>query len=143
MTQALVILLFGIVSVGALAATFKKGNSAEAGLPVLRVVMGLLLYFVLAAPIAYLFYGLLRRRPWAWRGSIGFAIVLLLLVLVSQLVRSQGPLPKLEIAPSQRFGAMLARITIPLLLCVYVLRLYFSTKVRAFLGAPQRAQHGR
>jgi len=143
LTQALLILLFGIVSVAALGATLKNPDAPAPGLPVLRVVVGLLFYIALVSPIAFLFYGLTRRRRWAWRSSIGFAIGLLFLVVVSQLVRPKGPIPQIEIAPSERFGAMLARVTIPLLLCVYAVRLYFSPKVRAFLGAPQRAQHGR
>jgi hypothetical protein len=143
LTQALLILLFGIVSLGVLGAVFTNPDSAASGLPVLRVMVGLLFYVALATPIALLFVGLARRRPWAWRSSIGFAIALLFLVLVSQLVRTKGPIPENAIPPSQRFGAMLARVTIPLLLCVYVVRLYLSPKVRAFLGAPQRAQHGR
>ena len=71
----------------------------------------------------------------------------LMLMAVSALARpagpSNGPFPQFEIKPEEQLGATIARITIPLLMLIYTIRMYFSPKVRTFLGVAQRTQHGR
>ena len=147
LTQALLVLYFVIVSV-AVASTIPTLLAIEtfAG-RVLGTLFWVSCVLALAGPLCVLFYGLARRRRWAWRGSLVFAICVLILLAVSQLARptgpSNGPFPQFEIKPEQQLGATIARITIPLLTLIYTIRLYFSSKVRAFLGVAQRTQHGR
>ena len=135
-TQALLVLYFVIGSV-AVASTIPNLLAIES---LVGRVLGTLFWlaFVLAliGPLCLLFYGLARRRRWAWRGSLVFAICVLILLALSQLARpsapSNGPFPQFEIKPEEQLGATIARITIPLLMLIYTIRLYFSSKVRAF-----------
>jgi uncharacterized membrane protein (DUF485 family) len=144
LTQVLLVFYVGIISLALVTTLLAALPSISSTLrSVLATLVGLLMSLVLAGPAAVLFYGLARRRTWAWRGSIAFMACFVLLMVISQLVRPKGPLPEIEIAPNERFGAHLAQITIPILLGLYVFRLYFSPKMRAFLGIAQRVQDGR
>jgi hypothetical protein len=78
-----------------------------------------------------LFHGLARARRWAWHGGVAFAVLLLVMVFYS---RANPAVPPSEIPANQLFGAAIGELLITVLVVLYPIRMYFSKKVRLFLG---------
>jgi hypothetical protein len=87
---------------------------------------------ILLAGLITLSLGLVRRRRWAWWGSIVFAVLLLALVVASRLRPEGEPIPILPIPPQQLFGAAVGDVVLFVALVAYPLRLFFSRTVRIF-----------
>jgi hypothetical protein len=88
---------------------------------------------------SWLFFGMAYRRRWAWHGGIVFSVLLLALALWSRAHPVAGPLPEVEIPPEQMLGAAVGELIMTVLLVLYPLRMFYSSKVRAFFGIGQRA----
>lgn len=99
-----------------------------------QIAAVLAIQILLVSALVALFFGLVKRRHWAWPSSIVFATMVLALFFVSRIWPVNGPLPILSIAPEQMLGAAIGEIVITILIVLYPLRLYFSRKVRAFFG---------
>jgi len=134
-TQVLIALLLIVLGLGIGSAAFALPNVLAAGAPVFRVVVYFSLQLCVIALLATLFIGLVRRRRWAWLGSIVFAALLLALLVQSRIwPPPSGPFPILPIAPEQQLGAAVGEAVITLLALLYPFRLYFSRTVRAFFA---------
>ena len=134
-TQVLIALLLIVLGLGVSSAVFALPNVFAAGVPVIRVVAYFSLQVCVIALLTTLFVGLVRRRRWAWLGSIVFAALLLALLIQSRIwPPSSGPFPILPIAPEQQRGAAVGEAVITLLALLYPFRLYFSRAVRAFFA---------
>jgi len=145
LTQALLLLAAVLATYWLLSALIMVQQGHVQRPPLLRVLSGTLLIAACVALLGYVFYGLARRRQWSWRGSIGLATILAawLTVLYFKNGAAAGVSPQFDVEPSERFGEAVGRASLPLLAWAYALRLYFSRRVRGFLGVPQRGLHGR
>lgn len=83
---------------------------------------------------ASILYGLTCRRRWSWHSAIAFAVLLLAVVVESRMYST----PVFEIKPKQTIGAAVADVVITFPLVLYPVRLFFSRKVRTFLGIRPR-----
>ena len=134
-TQVLIALLLSVLGLGISSAGFALPNVLAAGVPVIRVILYFSLQLCVIALLTTLFVGLVRRRRWAWLGSVVFAALLLALLVQSRIwPPPSGPFPILPIAPEQQFGAAVGEAIITLLAILYPFRLYFSRTVRAFFA---------
>ena len=136
LTQAVLVCVVGVLILAGWGAMFSRSGPGGTG-----VVAGLAFVLALAGPLVLLFYGLARRRRWAWVGSFVFAALVLILVVLPLSPRPTTPSRANESAPARGYGAMLVRIALVALIGVYAGRLYLSPDVRAFLRVPQRAGH--
>jgi len=144
-TQGLLLLLIGFIVfvVASAITTVYRGQAQQP--PLLRFVSGLLLVVAFVALLSALFYGLAHRRRWSWGGSIAFTVLIAAWLTVLYFRDRAGVTlsPDTEADPSYRIGEAFGRASLPLAASLYAAWLYFSRKVRAFLGVPQRVQHGR
>lgn len=92
------------------------------------------IHALLLVALATLSVGLVRRRRWAWWGSIIFAALLLALIVASRLRPAGQPIPILPIPPQQLFGAVIGDVVIFSALVAYPPRLFLSRSVRLFFG---------
>lgn len=140
LTQVLLVVFCLAMAAGALlgmAAVLSRSN-----VPGWRVAVGLAIALSELALPAWLFYGLAYRRRWAWHGGIAFSVLLLVITLWSRAHPAPGPLPQFEIKPNQMLGAAIGELTVTALLVLYPIRMFFSSKVRAFLGVRPFRQRG-
>jgi len=115
---------------------FKAAPFALAqGFPIWRIFLSIWFFALPLGLLVALFVGLVKRRRWTWLGSIAFALLFLALVVALRIWPPQGsPLPIFLVAPQQHFGAAIADVTITVLLVLFPICLFFSTKVRAFFN---------
>jgi hypothetical protein len=141
LTQALLlfVIIFVLYTVGDALIMMARGEIANKSTS--RVAVGVAGVIASMIPLALLFYGLVRRRHWAWFASLGFATLLCIGMVYS--VVSHPSSADAAAPAAERVGYRIGTWAIPVLLCVYVVRLYFSPHVRSFLGVDPRMQSGR
>ena len=134
-TQILVALVCAIFIAISILITFKVIPQLLAnGFSAWRIALGSAIQATCITSLVLLFMGLVKRRRWAWYGSIVFALLLLVLFIHSNLYPPDGPIPLLPIASNQMLGAVIGEAMITLLVVIYPIRLFFSHKVRAFFS---------
>jgi len=81
-----------------------------------------------------LFIGLVKARRWAWHGSVVFAILFMVFVFYTRAYPATGPIPQIPIPSNQLLGAAIGELLVTVLVILYPFRMFYSRRVRAFLG---------
>jgi hypothetical protein len=134
-TQGILVPLFLAATLGLIAAVSALG---QPGVKASLVALDAFVQIAIASLLAWLFYGLMRRRRWAWRAAIAFGICLALFAIGDRLLPLGGTVPLVAPTAEQRMGQTIGRILGTIIVVFYPIRLYLSRSVRAFFGVTAR-----